>query len=187
MHTIATFQALVDAIIPHTPELAAIYGQNMVPGGIQGGVEQFLIWQFDHAVKLSFGLDLHPVLLSEAIARMLDSATGQLIYAGSIQRPQNSLFPGETLFCSLPRHDRLLTLSFLELLKIDLGSLPMPFQHNGSWVQIVVDLINRFTMFGYYSEWSGYGSTRLFTPEARRLEFFPFSWLQIGYPGPSLS
>lgn len=42
------------------------------------------------------------------------------------------------------------------------------------------------TMMGYYSEWYGYGSTRLNEPNQRVLEFYPFSWKQIGYPGPSL-
>ena len=44
----------------------------------------------------------------------------------------------------------------------------------------------RFTMMGYYSEWSGYGSTRLEAPDQRKLEYFPLSWKQVGYPGPSL-
>lgn len=42
------------------------------------------------------------------------------------------------------------------------------------------------TMMGYYSEWSGYGSTRLAEPDQRKLEFVPISWVQVGYPGPSL-
>ncbi|MEL7655898.1 MAG: hypothetical protein AAGU75_08320 [Bacillota bacterium] len=54
----------------------------------------------------------------------------------------------------------------------------MPFSIMGSF--------NRFTMMGYYSEWYGYGSTRLETPDQRRLEFFPLSWEQVEYPGPSL-
>jgi hypothetical protein len=44
----------------------------------------------------------------------------------------------------------------------------------------------RFVMMGYYSEWSGYGSTRLEEPAQRRLEYNPLSWKQVGYPGPSL-
>ena len=42
------------------------------------------------------------------------------------------------------------------------------------------------TMMGYYSEWSGYGSTRLDEPNQRKLEYYPISWKQVGYPGPSL-
>ncbi len=42
------------------------------------------------------------------------------------------------------------------------------------------------TMMGYYSEWSGYGTTRLNKPNQRILEYNPISWKQVGYPGPSL-
>jgi hypothetical protein len=183
----ATFQAVVDALIPCTPELSSQYGEYMVPGAVQGGVDQFLVWQFDHAVELNVGVSLQPVLLSGAIAQMLNSAASQLICAGILRTHRDNYFPVGNEFSSLSRSDRLLTLSYLEGLRLDLGCLPIPFRYNGNWVQIVVDLINRFTMFGYYSEWSGYGSTRLLTPEARRLEYFPFSWTQISYPGPSLS
>ena len=47
--------------------------------------------------------------------------------------------------------------------------------------------LNRLTMMGYYSEWFGYGSTRLEEPNQRVLEFSPSSWTQVGYPGPSFS
>ena len=42
------------------------------------------------------------------------------------------------------------------------------------------------TMLGYYSEWFGYGTTRMNKPNERVFEFAPISWKQIGYPGPSL-
>jgi hypothetical protein len=159
----------------------------MVPGAVYEGIDQFLIWEFDHSVALHIGFTLQPVLLSEAIAQMLNSAANQLISSGIVHGPLDNCFPGGGEFCSLSRRDRLLTLSYLEQLKIDLGSLPVPFQYNGNWVQMVVDLINRHTMFGYYSEWSGYGSTRLLMPQARKLEYTPISWKQIGYPGPDLT
>lgn len=46
--------------------------------------------------------------------------------------------------------------------------------------------INRLVTMGFYSEWSGYGSTRLKPPNERVFEFPPISWKQVGYPGPSL-
>jgi hypothetical protein len=159
----------------------------MVPGAVYSGIHQFVIWEFDHWIDIHVGLGLQSVMLSGAIAEMLDSAASQLINSGTVRELQGNYFPGGGEFCSLSRYDRILTLSYLEQLKVDLGSLPVPFQHNGSWVQMVVDLINRHTMFGYYSEWSGYGSTRLLTPEDRKLEYYPISWQQIGYPGPDLS
>ena len=65
-----------------------------------------------------------------------------------------------------------------EYLILSLNSYDIPFNITGS--------LNRFTMMGYYSEWYGYGSTRLEVPDQRRLEYFPLSWQQVGYPGPSL-
>lgn len=64
--------------------------------------------------------------------------------------------------------------------------LILTLNHNSiSWAESE-SALNRITMMGYYSEWSGYGSTRLEKPDQRRLEFFPISWKQVGYPGPSL-
>ena len=59
------------------------------------------------------------------------------------------------------------------------------FQDNPGFI-LSNSTLNRFTMMGYYSEWSGYGSTRLDAPGQRRLEYYPLSWDQVGYPGPSL-
>ena len=187
MHTVATFKALVDAIIPDTPELSAWYGNCMVPGAVYEGIDEFLIWEFDHSLDLYTGFGLQPVLLSGAIAQMLDSAASQLIKCSITCEPCGNYFTGGGEFSSLSRYDRILTLQYLEQLKVDLGSLPIPFRYNGNWVQMVVDLINRHTLFGYYSEWSGYGSTRLLTPEDRILQYAPISWRQINYPGPALS
>ncbi len=50
----------------------------------------------------------------------------------------------------------------------------------------VILSLNRLAMMGYYSEWPGYGNTRLESPNQRTLEYYPVSWEQIGYPGPSL-
>lgn len=49
------------------------------------------------------------------------------------------------------------------------------------------DGLSKLTMRGYYSEWYGYGSTRLNNLNQRILESYPLSWEQAGYPGPSLS
>jgi hypothetical protein len=55
----------------------------------------------------------------------------------------------------------------------------------GLW-RSAISMLDTYTLMGYYSEWSGYGTTKLNPPELRVLEFKPLSWLQIGYPGPSL-
>lgn len=48
-----------------------------------------------------------------------------------------------------------------------------------------INALIRATMMGYYSEWFGYGSTRLNEPDQRTMEYQPFSWKQVGYPGPN--
>ncbi|MNY27262.1 hypothetical protein D3C86_1611590 [compost metagenome] len=73
----------------------------------------------------------------------------------------------------------------LEQLDVDLGCLPPPYKDDGGLIRFIVDFLNRGTMFGFYSEWAAYGSTRLNTPTQRRLEYFPLSWSQVGYPGVS--
>lgn len=184
-YTTATFQALVEAIIPYTPELSFKYGDYMAPGAAFQGIDQFVIWEFDHLVAIEINFNVHPVLLSGAIAQLLNAAASQLIHSGIIREPRKDYFPGGGEFCSLSRNGRLLTLSYLERRQINHRDLPQPFQNNPHWIQIVIDLANRYTVFGYYSEWSGYGSTRLFTPEARKLEYYPISWKQISYPAPA--
>jgi hypothetical protein len=159
----------------------------MVPGAVHEGIGDFLIWEFDHSVSIHTGVTFHTVLLSGPIALMLDSAANQLICRSILNKSRDSYFPDGGTFCYLSRHDRLVTLSYLEQLKIDLGDLPEPFRYNGNWIKLTVDLINRHTMFGYYSEWSGYGSTRLLPPDYRKLEYTPVSWEQIDYPGPTLT
>lgn len=64
--------------------------------------------------------------------------------------------------------------------------LPFTLQEILENVFSILSELNRFTLMGYYSEWSGYGETRLNPPDQRIFEFRPVSWDQVGYPGPSL-
>lgn len=123
--------------------------------------------------------------LSHSTAMMLDSAATQLVNSRQIQTLGQSLFSGGGMFSCLSRKDRLRTLSALENLQLDLYLLPAPYQNNAGLIKHVTDALNRFSMFGYYSEWPAYGSTRLYPPPYRRLEFFPWGWQQVGYPGVS--
>ncbi|RDU21956.1 hypothetical protein [Anaerosacchariphilus polymeriproducens] len=56
-----------------------------------------------------------------------------------------------------------------------------------NWEERLSSSLIRFTMLGYYSEWFGYGTTRLNNPNQRILEFYPLSWEQVDYPGPAFS
>ncbi len=128
----------------------------------------------------------HSVPLAYPTAIMLDAAATQLVNSHQVQPLPQALSAGGGMFSRLSREDRLQTLYTLENLGIDLYLLPPPFQNNGGMVKHVIDALNRFSMFGYYSEWPGYGSSRLHPPNDRRLEFFPPGWQQAGYPGVSL-
>jgi hypothetical protein len=47
-HTRDTYRAIVDAIVPRTPELGEELGEEHVPGGLDVELEKFLIWDFNH-------------------------------------------------------------------------------------------------------------------------------------------
>ncbi len=186
-HTIATFQALVDAIIPRTPKLAQKLGRIQEVGALEAHVDQYMIWELDHMVTIQGDFSLRRVMLSGPTAELLDAGAVQLIAAGGAKQTDDELkFPGGGAFARLSRSDRFRAMYLLESLHIDLGYLPLPYQYNAGLVQFMVDTLNRLVMFGFYSEWPGYGTTRLASPAIRRLEEFPVGWLQTGYPGPAL-
>lgn len=47
-HTRDTYRAVVDAIVPETPQLEHELGSEHVPGGLEVELEKFLIWDFSH-------------------------------------------------------------------------------------------------------------------------------------------
>lgn len=47
-HTRDVFRAIVDAIVPRTPQLADELGDHHEPGALDAEIERFLIWDFDH-------------------------------------------------------------------------------------------------------------------------------------------
>jgi hypothetical protein len=47
-HTRDTYRAIVDAIVPRTPQLEDELGPEHVPGGLDVELEKFLIWDFNH-------------------------------------------------------------------------------------------------------------------------------------------
>ncbi|SDY04827.1 hypothetical protein SAMN05421736_101229 [Evansella caseinilytica] len=184
--TTATFYALVDSIIPNTPQLASKLGQIHSVGATDMDTHAYLIYQLDHFLNIHVGFSLFEVPLSEPTAELLNAAAGQVIETGSNVEPlHHYLYVKNAPFTMLSRTDRLRSVTLMERLQVDLSRLPVPFQHNGGLVQFMMDTLNRLIYFGYYSEWAGYGATRLYSPDWRKLEFFPVSWLQAGYPGPA--
>ncbi|MDQ0062596.1 hypothetical protein [Paenibacillus harenae] len=184
-HTIATFRALVEAIVPNTPELAP-FGAEQTIGASELGVQDYMIWELDHTLALFFGMELTNFPLSAPTAGMLNSGAVQLVASGHAQHVPNESLWETSPYSAIAPPDRIRVLAMLEELIVDLGALPPPYRDDGGFVKFIVDYLVRGTMFGHYSEWSAYGTTRLDTPTERRLEHFPIGWRQAGYPGVSL-
>ncbi|RYG72542.1 hypothetical protein EU245_10075 [Lentibacillus lipolyticus] len=177
----ATFQALTDAFVPSVqPEYASPFHETDM------GVHNYIILSLNHNISIQQQLNHHIVPLAYPTAIMLNSAATQLVNHHQAQAFPQCLFPGGGMFSHLSRKDRIRTLAALGNLDIDLYVLPSPFQNNAGMVKYVTDALSRFSLFGYYSEWPAYGSTRVLPPDDRCLEFFPLTWQQVGYPGVSL-
>lgn len=185
-HTKATFQALVDAFIPSTPVFAMKKGLEQAAGAINLQVYQYIIWELDHFMAVQKGMNLAHLPLSHVTAYLLDAAADQLIATGKVKGfTKFSSFPGGGSFTILFPEDRIQTIEIIDQINLDLGKWPPPYQNNPGLIKQVVAALPGMTMFGFYSEWPGYGSTRLFEPEYRTLENFPHAWIQVGYPGPA--
>ncbi|MFC5468877.1 hypothetical protein ACFPPD_09095 [Cohnella suwonensis] len=184
-YTDATFRALVDAIVPST---AVPTKTGMIPtvGAVELHVHEYMIWELDHSLTLVVGVYPSVIPLAAPTAMLLNAGAVQLIASGQAQFAPYNTAPGAIPFAALSPSDRIRTLALLESSNVDPGALPPPYQYDLGLVKFMVDFLNRQTMFGTFSEWSAYGTTRLMTPTRRRLEYFPISWRQVGYPGVSL-
>ncbi|WP_096200454.1 hypothetical protein [Bacillus sp. FJAT-45350] len=172
-YTRITFRALADAIIPTT--LQTDYSSSVQYNHAEL-VAEYIIYSLEHYISIQQQLYRCRVPLALPTAQMLDIGAARLINT-------NQLNVG--LYASLSREDRIHTLALLENLDVDLFLLPNPYYNDGGLVKHIIDALNRFAMFAYYSEWSAYGTTRLYPPQNRKLEHFPVSWSEVGYPGPS--
>lgn len=179
-----TFLALVHAVIPTTPELALLLGVNQWIGAAPVGIDQYVVWELEHLLALPMQTGATDRPLSVSTALLLNVAAEQLIASGVVSA-DCPIYPTDSPFAALSPANRFVVLSFLEQLKIDLAILPAPYTNTPVFVQFMVDFLMRLTMFGFYSEWVGYGTTRLNNPNYRLLQFPPPSWMQTGFPGPA--
>jgi hypothetical protein len=185
-HTEDTFKALVDAIIPQTPELAEIYEEVQYYGALDLRIDEFMIWELNHFRLLTINDEPFNIPLAVPTAVMLDVAAEVLIDRQENRSLLNfTHYPGGGPFSALSPSDRFRAINLLEELTIDLNELPLPFRNNPGFIALILGAIHRFPMMGYYSEWYGYGTTRLNMPDDRVLEYPPVSWEQVGYPGPA--
>ncbi|PGY16014.1 hypothetical protein [Bacillus sp. AFS031507] len=158
-------------------------------GALELHVYEYVIWILEHSIALPVKAQLNIVdsrTMSKATAELLDMGATQLIQTGQKLYPHHvNTFPEGGPFSSLSPIDRLRAITLIERLEINLENLPIPYKNNPGLVRIMMDALNELPMFGHYSEWTAYGTTRLFSPEYKRVEYFPHGWFQTLYPGPS--
>ena len=119
-HTTETFRAVVDAIVPETPELAEEIGDEHRPGGLEVELEEFLLYSFNSFVPayvepggpVNTGLNLR---FAEQFAATLDAGAILLVATG---RNEDALdlqqFPLGGPFAKLSRKDRFRAVDLLE-------------------------------------------------------------------------
>ncbi|WP_251331165.1 hypothetical protein [Haloplanus pelagicus] len=200
-HTRVTFRAIVDAVVPETPELADELGPEYAPGGLAIGLDEFAITYIDDGFQ--FGLpDLGPqgnIELADPIAHTLDAAALKLLEQGdneadpSTDRALSLLGPDDPPpdearsavgpFAELSREDRLRAIAILDEFEIKVT----PTDHDLFEMDagLVGQLVIGFVEMIYYSEWEGYDdfteppSERVHPNDPRAVQ----SWRQTGFPG----
>lgn len=161
-----TLKAFADAIIPRSPGLAELYGRVQYYGALDLYTAEYLIMSLD----------------SLAVPSAIPAAEILNMAAEQFRGPFSS---DGKFFLNLTPAERFQVIGLL-LQPEGIAYFPALKQMGPEYVISVISSLNRLIMMGYYSEWPGYGSTRLAPPEQRILEHYPVSWEQIGYPGPSL-
>ena len=176
-YTRGTFAALVDALIPETPELEA-RGPEHVPGGLAVGLEEVVIKRVNSFVETrgiaSLAGDAVP--LAPAVAALLDTAAAELLVRqrteDGLQSPDEPFAAGP--FCRLSREDRLRALRLLE----DEGAFAVLAERFDATalgtIQFLASSLPILVESVYYSE------TTADEGEERSL-----GWRQAGYPGPA--
>jgi hypothetical protein len=184
----STFQALVHAIFPSNFKYKDLLGSVQVAGAQELHVYEYVIWILEHSIALQVKEQLNLVndSMPKSTAELLDAGAAQLIHTGQILYPLNvTIFPCGGPFSALSPLDRLRAITLIERLDINLENLSIPYKNNPGLIRNMMDVLNQLPSFGHYSEWTAYGTTRLLSPENRRVEHFPLGWFQTGYPGPS--
>lgn len=178
-HTHGTFAALIDGIVPETPELGD-RGEEHVPGGLAVGLEEAIIdrvnsfQEVDGGVLDALGYDATP--LAPAVAVLLDTAAAELLFRrrteDGLQTPDEAFAAGP--FSRLSRQDRLRALRLLE----DDGVFPGLTERFDAdalgTIQFLASSLPILVEFVYYSEATADDS------EERSL-----GWKQADYPGPA--
>jgi hypothetical protein len=166
---IMTMQALVDVVIPRSPDLAREFGMIQYFGGLDENVDEYMVLtlQNQYFPLAAFAVD---ILNTVVYLRCID---------------EDSEYSQVYRFFEAPEKLRLDTLLQIREYAQSPENIPPILSDSADMLMNIYSMLIRFPMMGFYSEWSGYGSTRLFPPSERVLQYRPISWEQIDYPGPS--
>lgn len=174
-YTRGTFAALVDTLIPQTPELDE-RGPEHVPGGLEVGLEEAVIERVNNFVETHGAASLagDAVPLAPAVAALLDTAAAELLVRrraeAGLQSPEAAFSSGP--FSRLSREDRLRALRLLEEEGV-VAALAERFDAASlGTVQFLASSLPILVEFVYYSEATADDG------EARSL-----GWRQADYPG----
>lgn len=186
IHT--TFQSLVQAIIPPTHIMKKTLGPVPVPGALEFKVYKYIIWILEHSIALPVKTKMNVRSMAKSTAELLDHGAVQLIQSRQNIYPLYiNKFACGGQFSQLSMIDRLRAITLIERLEINLEDLSPPYQNNPRLIRLMMDVLNQLTMFGFYSEWTAYGTTAQFSPEYRIVDNYPFGWFLSRYPGPSFA
>ncbi|WP_266083227.1 hypothetical protein [Haladaptatus caseinilyticus] len=128
-----------------------------------------------------------------AFTLVFDVVAAEFLVRGNNEQPPepNQKFPAGGTFTRLAPRDRLRCLWTIVDGSIidDLDELLSPLVPDLGILKFVVMAVNGLHGFGYYTEWSGYGSTKTETPNERKMQKpagAVQSRKQSDYPGPAL-
>lgn len=183
-----TLAALVDAVVPETPGLAAERGAEHRPGGLAVGLDGALVETLDGLQEVRGPLarvaDTYPY--AAVVAVLLDLAAVELVVR---RRTRDGLGRRDAIstrgpFTLLSRRDRLRAVGLLESGGV-LASLDDRFHDRLPHLGVVRYLVQgtlALAQFAYYSEWCADVDDRggdAVDPAAVQ------GWRQTGYPGPA--
>lgn len=170
-----TLAALVDAVVPETPELAEL-GEEHVAGGLEAGADELLHERVNQLQEADGGiwgaLGYETVPLGPLVAALLDFAALELVVRREREdgfvSPKDAFAAGP--FSRLAPRDRLRAVRLLE----SEGVLPRLAEGNEQLgiVQYLAGATVVLVQFCYYTELTG-------DREGSQ------GWTQAGYPGPS--
>lgn len=188
-----TLDALVDALLPETPELAEELGSEHEPGASRIELNEQLRAAFNRLQATGVlgasgdgdGREPpEPARTAPIVALILDLGALEFLLRGSPRKYPRLEAGGPFLW--LRPEDRLRLFDFLagdSLLRGTLDRLRDRIPYLGL-VDFVLDGLVTMPLLHYYSEWSGYedDSNRL-TPDPETFSGDVQSWRQTGFPG----